>query len=305
MNHLSPELNDSLDDLLGRVGTQTELAAAPRSPRPAAAPASNTHSEPCPKCRGTGRFGGYSRHGSHCFACQGKGQLTFKSAPEARAKARATSAARKAKRAQEAAQEARVQADLWFADNQEAGLWIEAHRGTVPFAQSMYDAVHRWGHLTDNQLAAVWRSIERDAERTKERAAQVATAPSVDTGALKAAFDAAAARAAEKGLSLKYPKITVGKVVISPAGASSRNPGALYVKDAGTYVGKIQDGKFLGTRECTPEVTARVLAFIADPKGSAKAYGIETGICCICGAELKSKWKFEGIGPICATKFGW
>lgn len=47
------------------------------------------------------------------------------------------------------------------------------------------------------------------------------------------------------------------------------------------------------------------LAFIADPKAAAEAYGQETGVCCICNATLTSEWRLRGIGPICAQKFGW
>ena len=50
---------------------------------------------------------------------------------------------------------------------------------------------------------------------------------------------------------------------------------------------------------------AQVLKFVADPAEAAKVYGQETGICCVCNATLKSKWRLRGIGPVCAEKMGW
>lgn len=96
-------------------------------------------------------------------------------------------------------------------------------------------------------------------------------------------------------------------MTISPAKADSKNPGALYVKGRGaerTYLGKIAGGKFLASRECSPEQQAKIVAFVCDPAAAAKAYGQETGVCCICNAVLKSEWRLQGIGPICSQKFG-
>lgn len=82
-----PELNDDLTDVFGTTDPITHLcnnqdddkvASMPtRLPRlPRLPPA---HTEPCPKCRGSGRYSGYSSRGSHCFKCKGTGRLTFKS----------------------------------------------------------------------------------------------------------------------------------------------------------------------------------------------------------------------------------
>lgn len=44
----------------------------------------------------------------------------------------------------------------------------------------------------------------------------------------------------------------------------------------------------------------------ADPLAAAQLYGKVTGSCSCCGRELTVKESIErGIGPICATKFGW
>jgi len=122
---------------------------------------------------------------------------------------------------------------------------------------------------------------------------------------LKLAFDTAISKARERGMGFKNPKITIGGMTISPAKATSSNPGALYVKNSGEYLGKVQDGRFRRVQACTDAQEKQVLAFIADPKAAATAYGIETGVCCVCNATLTSKWRLLGIGPICSTKMGW
>lgn len=94
-------------------------------------------------------------------------------------------------------------------------------------------------------------------------------------------------------------------MTISPAKATSANAGALYVKAGSTYLGKITGGKFFASRDCQPEEQAKVLSFVADPAAAAKAYGQETGVCCVCNATLRSEWRLRGIGPICAEKMGW
>jgi len=181
----------------------------------------------------------------------------------------------------------------------------------------------QWGWLTDKQMNVVQNGMQRDADRAAAKAAQVAAAPVVDTAGvdrLKAAFDQAIAFSAEKGLK-KSPRITIGNMTIKPAKATSKNPGALYVTvqrpsfvkylpgnegtDESTYLGKIVGGTFHASRDCTPEQTADVLKFVADPEAAAKVYGRETGTCCVCNATLISKWRLRGIGPVCAEKFGW
>jgi len=163
--------------------------------------------------------------------------------------------------------------------------------------------------LTERQLESCRKLAHKAAARKAEAAARIAAAPAADTAGvdkLKAAFDKAAAYAAERGRGLRRPRITIGETVISPAPAHGKNPGALYVKAGETYLGKIDAGRFYASRDCSPEMQSRVLAFIADPKAAAEAYGIETGVCCICNATLTNKVSIErGIGPICAEKFGW
>lgn len=286
------DLNDSLDDLIGgaSAAVRSEPVRAPIDYVP------STFDEVCGKCRGSGQ----TRWG-RCFKCEGAGKKSFKTSPQVR------QASRQAAAAKRAALPAQNWEDFKI-DYPAIAEWIETS-SEFPFAISMKQAVERWGCLTVNQMAACQKSLDSRARIRLERAA-AAQAPAVDTAGvdrLKLAFDTAVkyAQAKGRGRSLKWPKITIGGVVISPAKPESNNPGALYVKENGEYLGKITGGHFYG-RNCAPDVERRILAFIADPKAAAEAYGIETGTCCICNATLTNKASIErGIGPICGEKYGW
>lgn len=296
MQAKSNDLNDSLSALFDGDVTSD---GAPRVAPPAAYTAAKEagYFEKCSKCRGTGQ----TRWGQ-CFRCKGAKGKTFKTAPEQRAKARVASVQRKA----------RVEAESvesFKAEHRAAYEWLVATAPRWDLAASLLAGLHRYGSLTDKQMAIVTKGIERDAARVAEREAREAAAPVADTAGvdrLKEAFDTAIANARAKGRGLKMPRITIGGVVISPAKETSANAGSLYVKQAGQYLGKIKGGRFFSVRDCSEEQEKRVLAFVADPKAAAIAYGKETGVCCVCNAELTNEESIErGIGPICAANFGW
>jgi hypothetical protein len=287
------DLNDSLDDLLGGASgpVRTEPVRAPASYKPAV----ERFEEKCPKCRGSGQT-----PWGQCFRCRGAGKRVFKTSAADRAKASVKRADRKARIEQEGL-------EAWKAANPAEFAWLEATAPRWDLAQSLLNGLKQYGSLTEKQLAIVTTGMARDAQRAAERKQKVAGAPIADMAGvdrLKAAFDAAVAYSAAKGLK-KSPKITIGGMVISPAKAASKNPGALYVKENGTYLGKVAEGRFFASRECAPARQAKVMEFIANPKQASEVYGQETGTCCICNATLTSEWKLRGIGPICAEKFGW
>jgi len=300
-------LDDDLSDLLGGP-----LSAAPRAPvTPPATCRQPSFTEKCPKCHGSGSFISYSgRTLGPCFACKGKGSNSFKTSAADRAATREKVAERKARN---------LAADVAAFNEREPAVaaWIVAEMGKpqpFAFAVAMAEALNKFGDLTDRQLETCQRlaakAAERATERAASRAAVAASAPAVDAAGidrLKASFDQAVAYSAAKGLKLS-PRITIGGMTISPAKATSANPGALYVKQSGgerAYLGKIAQGRFFASRECSPADAAKVQQFVADPAEAAKVYGQTTGTCCICNATLRSEWKNRGIGPICAEKFGW
>lgn len=297
---MTDELNDRLDDIFGGPLTAN---AEPKKTPPAHYVPNKAFIEGCKDCRGTGWW----RPGYRCFKCKGAGKLQFKTSPEARQKERDRAAQKKAAEAVERANDM-----LAFTEaHKEIWNWILNNSDSFEFAASMRDALIKFGSLTPGQLAACQRCLDRNKAAAEQRRmaaeARAAAAPVVDTAGidrLKVAFDKAIAYSAEKGLKLS-PRITVNGMTISPAKSTSANPGALYVKNSTTYLGKIKDGKFFSVRECSKEQEAEVLKFIADPAEAAKVYGQTTGTCCICNATLRSEWKHRGIGPICAEKFGW
>lgn len=317
MAFLPDNLNDSLDDIFGAPSGEVRTAIhAPEGYVPGAAPlvvnkfkAIQEYTEPCRKCRGSGRYTAPSTHGSRCFECDGVGTKTFRTSPEQRAKAKASSGGPKVKRAAEIQSLKTEAATAFRVANPTECAWIDAKASTFGFAASMQAALIQWGGLTVGQLGAVQRLIAKDAERKVEAETRAANAPVADTAGvdrLKLAFDTAIEKARAKGRGLKMPRITIGGMTISPAKVTSNNPGALYVKNGSQYLGKVKDGRFFSARECTEGQEKQVLAFIADPKAAAIAYGKETGVCCICNATLTNKASIEnGIGPICAAKFGW
>ena len=245
----------------------------------------------CFKCRGSGRA-----YGGTCYACNGTG----KHDPQ-RAKRKA----------------AYVKGEQTKAERKQAKIkeWIEVHpaefraiqdgeRRANQFCCAMLDAINEWGSLTDNQLAAVRRGmLALEAKRAEFRAAdaaRAANAPTVDVSQIEQAFDRA--RASGKSKVWLY----VAGIKFSPAGASSKNPGALYVKRGGEYLGKIAGGRFQCTRECDADAQAKVVAIASDPKNAAITEGRETGTCAVCSRELTDPESVKrGIGPICAERFGW
>lgn len=248
------------------------------------------HTEVCPACGGSGRFRSYSgRVVGQCFKCKGLGHKTFKTSATERATAKVSRDTRKAN----------VFA-AWVSDNDAEYKWLDtAAQGGNAFAASLLDNLRKYGSLTEGQLSAVRRNILRVSERKASAVERVDNAPAVTVEPLELAFQKA------READLKYITVRLAEFVFSPAKAGSSNPGAIYVKEGSVYLGKILGGKFLASRDCTPDKTTRILAVAANPGEEARAYGRLTGTCSCCGRELTDpKSIAAGIGPICANNFG-
>lgn len=294
-------LDDDLDDVFSAPLSDADKQAGQAL---AASQVERIHTEKCPNCRGTGRYTrGYFV--GDCFKCKGTGKLHFKTSYAERAKA----AAKRTEKADEKRvqlQKARAQ---WIRDNAEDFEWMRAKcEGDRPFefAQDMYDALMKYGSLTERQHAAVTRLRLADAERKAaykaEAAQREANAPVVNLAKIEEAFASAQAN------GIKRPKLRLDTFKFSLAPAHGVNAGSIYVVDADSdqYLGKIKGGRFMRVRECTPEQEARIVAVCADPKAAAIAYGRRTGNCCVCGRELTNHESIDlGIGPICASRMGW
>lgn len=259
--------------------------------------------ESCGKCSGTGIWQGYGdcTGDRSCTRCKGRGYFEFRTSPDDRRRAREATARAKQRKADEAA--AKVQA--WRAAHPAESVWLsEAADREFEFAVSLLESLNKFGSLTEKQLAAVQKCVAsseaRKAQWAAERAAREAAAPQVDATRLERSFETARAN------GLRWPRITMNGVVIKPAGANGKNPGALYVTEGEQYLGKVINGRFLKVRECRDEQEQQIVSLINDPVAAAEAYGKLTGHCCICNRELTNEESVKrGIGPVCATKFGW
>lgn len=257
--------------------------------------------EPCPGCRGSGVFRGYSgRLIGNCFKCKGTGKVEFKSSQLERQK-RAEYADKVKQRKAITLAEKRA---AWIEQNPAEYKWLLDNYQSWEFATSLHEALTKYGALTDGQIGAVRRCIQKNAERTAERTAQraaaVANAPTVSIQAIETAF----AHAMSRGI--KRPKVRLGDFKLSVAPATGANAGAVYVKRGEEYLGKIKDGRFVKAWACNEVTEAEVVELCSNPAENAVAYGRRTGRCAICSKELTVGESIDrGIGPICAEKYGW
>lgn len=297
-------LDDDLDyapKAIAPVPANATLADAPirYTHESRAAAAGHRYTEKCEACRGSGTWRSHSGMTvGQCFKCKGKGTLTFKTSPEARAAARNANE----RKAAQKAESLRANAVLWKEANAADWAWIEAKRGSFDFAAAMSEALTSYGTLTEKQQATVTRLRLRDEERKVEAVARAANAPVVSVAKIEEAFDHA------RGKGIKSPKLRLAGYKFSCAPAHGANAGALYVVrvEDDQYLGKIKDGRFNQVRECTPADAEAIIRVCSDPHAEAIAYGKRTGNCCVCGRELTNHASIDlGIGPICAEKFGW
>ena len=274
--------------------------------------------EKCQACNGSGRFHSYTgRVVGECFKCNGAGKRSFKTSPEARAKAKKRSADKKA-----AERQAQVNAfwdwDKSLTDDQKAAReWLIHSVTYVGFwsrnemAQSLIERIRQRKPWTDKQLAAVekWHTNAKEREAQKAEAKERELTPCAVSEKFVELFGLFAnAKAAQKA----KPILRAEGLRISEAKEGSRNEGCLYVTDAEghwedrTYLGKVTpSGEFVRSKACTDEQAAAVEAVALNPLEAALKYGRVTGQCSCCGRELTNHKSVEdGIGPICRDKWG-
>lgn len=244
---------------------------------------------PCGQCAGTGKWsGGTNRHGnSFCIPCGGRGYFT--TSPEFRAKRRA---AVQAKREEKADQVRRAVKEF---SEEHPDMWADLVKSGTDFTASLYGQLTSKGFLTENQINAWYRGWE------KRKAAIAARSAYVNLDRIREMFDAAVASGYRK------PCYRAEGLKISLASLAGRNAGCLYVVEIedDAYQGKIDGVTFKAMREARADTLARLQAIAADPKGAAIRYGQRTGTCSCCGRELTNHTSIEaGIGPICASKWG-
>ena len=248
---------------------------------------------PCGRCHGTGKYLGVSfnsfnpRANCFCFACKGKGY--FLTSPEYRQKTKQNREDRKLQKAKK-----------WIKDHREEMDYLLEIYSWNEFAQSIVQTINNKGELTDGQLEAVRRGMEK---RKANKAAKQEIEDNKETIDLTR-INELLSTAISSGL--RKPRLNIGQLSISVAPSHGRNAGCLYIKDNRNYAGKItKDGKFFGIHEARNEIEGELLVIAKDPLEAAIVHGRKTGQCACCGRELTSHESIElGIGPICRNKWG-
>lgn len=284
------DLNDDLSDLAAFEADFNIDLSKPRNAEPIPAiPAKPLFEQPCRKCRGSGVFYGYSgRILGPCFTCKGTGKQTFKTAPEVR------------ERNRQNAKDAVARKVASFGERHtEEFAWIIAKAGTFNFATEMLNTLNKFGDLTERQLATVTRLMLQDRERDAQRAAAKveaeANAVVVDITPIMRAMETAMAN------DIKRPLLRAGEFKFA------YRSGVIYVRDRSgdVYYGKIVEGRFFASRDCSEENKAEIVKVASDPLQAAIAYGRRTGTCAMCGRELTNHESIDlGIGPICRDNWG-
>lgn len=246
----------------------------------------------CPKCGGSGRlrYGYINIQYFPCRMCKETGKVTSQRVARV-----------------ESAKRARVTAErnlndkiaTFTEENGDIVRFVRENAHWSDFYRSMCDAIDTYGRLTDGQIGAVRRGIEKAAQKAAERTEKRQTnGGQVDVSAIEALFDGA------KQSGLKRLKFRTERIDISVAPETGRNAGSLYVFDNGEYTGKITSGRFIATNATQPDVLGLIQQITVDPAGVARLYGQQTGNCSLCGKELTDPNSIaEGIGPICAGKW--
>lgn len=169
------------------------------------------------------------------------------------------------------------------------------------FAVSLRAFAAKRGYLTEGQLNAALRCIEKFNAAKAARTAQIAAAPVVDVSRVVTSLTKAKQ-------TLLNPKMRLlggeNAFEFSLAPAFGKNAGAVYVKQGETYLGKIANDRFQKSRDCSNELEQDILTACSDPEKAAVAYGQKFGNCSCCGRLLTNPESIElGIGPICREKY--
>lgn len=171
---------------------------------------------------------------------------------------------------------------VWAEANEAEYSWLktESENGNE-FAGSLLDSLKRYGSLTDGQVNAVRRNLDKAKELTPS---------DIDISGLKGYY------AVPDG-------DTRLKICVRKPGKNSRYHGWTFVDDGAAYGSRQTYGKQAPGGTYTGKIQDQLRAILKDPLAAQKAYGHLTGVCGRCGRLLEDPESVAaGIGPICATK---
>lgn len=162
------------------------------------------------------------------------------------------------------------------------------------------DLARKWNKLSASQYA--W--AHKLAQDTVKVAPVKSNEPS-QFEALFAAFEAAKSKGAKR-LTLRFEGVSIkpnrDNTVLWVTSQSETEMGEYGLKPK--YLGKVTPAGC--DSRLGDDVKAIIMGAANDPLSAAIKYGKVSGSCSCCGRELTDPKSIEaGIGPICATKFGW
>lgn len=264
---------DTTSDALARAITGGNRASQATTAR---------YEEKCKKCRGSGNFVSYTgRIVGPCFTCKGTGVRQFRTSPETRQANRDRAQARKQAKADQ--QAADVQA--WLDANPERAAFLQQD---WEFPRSLREGLHKWGSLTDNQIAAIDRCLAKQADKAAARKSQVSD---LDLSEVPAGLYAVPG--GDTRLKVRIDKPTRGKWA-----------GWVFVKDGAEYGSGTRYGSQRPGENYGGQIVDQLRAIASDPLEASKAYGRLVGVCGVCGRKLENEDSVAaGIGPVCAGKF--
>ncbi len=162
--------------------------------------------------------------------------------------------------------------------------WLVANKDESEFADSLYKAGIRYGHLTEGQTNAVLNNISRDGDTSKDS--------ELDLSPLL------------KGFYSVPDGNTRLKVAIRRPGKNSTWQGWIFVDDGAAYGSRKNYGRQGPDSLYRGDIRDALAAILEDPKAAMIAYGKLTGTCGVCGRKLEDEESVAaGIGPICASRF--
>jgi hypothetical protein len=245
--------------------------------------------EPCKKCN-NGTFISYSgRALGKCYVCHGRGFFERKTSPETRLAAKVARDTKKSNEKKE-----NIESFQKFYPTQ--WEWLNKNL-SFSFAASLMGNLVKYGSLTENQISAIDRCIDRNNQRKTEVIQKIENAPKVSVDKLMECFNKA------RSNGLKKPIL---RFEIFQAALDRRDSNLVWLNNGfDNRLGRIQNGKFVAGRDCSPAQAVAIEAALNDPLAAAVAYGKRIGACSCCGLTLTNPISIErGIGPICAEKFG-
>jgi hypothetical protein len=249
----------------------------------------------CTMCGGTGQYRGVRIHQprSDCFACKGKGYFLTSNADRLKAKQHRVERKQKNEESNWAA----------FAEDKPAlsGYLLDVMSWNG-FAKDLIGSIKKYGEPTSRQLEALVRMYDKHCSKEKTRKddekARKEAQKEVSLSRVLEIFQAA------RNNKIQRPKLRVGELTLVYG-----KDDVIFVKDGpnweDTYYGKVRDGIWYPVNDAPPDVIETLEALATDPLAEAVAYGQRTGRCACCGRQLtKGKSIDQGIGPICAEKWG-